>query len=56
MSSGAMICVPSSIKTGPKVDMEDSEIHRQHGDLKSTLIFFQNKESRLKRLVVPRLV
>jgi hypothetical protein len=28
--------------------MGDTQTHRQQGDLKSLLLFFQNKESRLK--------
>jgi hypothetical protein len=43
MGSGAMIYIPSFIKTG-------LGIHRQHGDLISLLSFFQNKESRLKTI------
>jgi hypothetical protein len=29
-------------------DCTDAKIHRQHSDLISLLLFFQNKESRLK--------
>jgi hypothetical protein len=39
MGSGAMIYIPSLIKIGSGI----------HGDLVSLLLFFQNKESRLKR-------
>jgi hypothetical protein len=32
-----------------KVYRGDSQTHRQHGDLISLLLFFQNKESMLKK-------
>jgi predicted alpha/beta hydrolase len=32
-----------------KVDREDTQTHRQHGDRISLLLFFQNKASRLGR-------
>jgi hypothetical protein len=32
-----------------EVSTRDSQTHRQHGDNISVLLFFQNKESRLKR-------
>jgi hypothetical protein len=51
MGSGAMIYIPSFIKIGSsilKLIRQDSQTHRQHGDLISPLLFFQNKESRLK--------
>jgi hypothetical protein len=50
MGSGAMIYVPSFIKIGsgiPKL-IGDTQTHRQQGDLIRVLLFFQNKESRLK--------
>jgi hypothetical protein len=51
MGSGAMIYVPSFIKIGSgirKLIGVDMETHRQQGDLISLLLFFQNKEIRLK--------
>jgi hypothetical protein len=42
IGSGAMIYLPSFIK------MANSETHRQHGERIGILLFFQNKESRLK--------
>jgi hypothetical protein len=47
MGSGAMIYIPSFIKTGSGIQKLIGGIHRhrQHGDL---LLFLQNKESRLK--------
>jgi hypothetical protein len=53
MGSGAMIYIPSFIKTGSGIQMLMEGIHRQHGqygDLISMLLFFQNKGSRLKIL------
>jgi hypothetical protein len=50
MGSGAMICIPSFIKIGSgihKLMGADIRTHRQHGDLISLFLFFQNKESRL---------
>jgi hypothetical protein len=52
MASGAMIYIPSFIKTGSGIHNlieGDSQTHRQHGGLISLLLFFQNKESRLKK-------
>jgi hypothetical protein len=54
MGSAGMIYIPSFIKTGSGIQklMErtgaDSRKHRQRGDRISLLLFFQNKESRLK--------
>jgi hypothetical protein len=51
MGSGAAICTPSFIKTGSgirKLIGGDPQTHRQHDDIISLLLFFQNKESRLK--------
>jgi hypothetical protein len=52
MGSGAVIYVPSFIKIGSGVQELIRGIHRhthgQQGDLISLLLFFQNKESRLK--------
>jgi hypothetical protein len=52
MSSGAMIYIPSFIKTGSAIQKLMGRIHghRQHGDHISLLSFFQNKGSRLKRV------
>jgi hypothetical protein len=50
MGSGTMIYIPSFIKIGSgiqKLIRGDSQTHRKNGNLKS-LLFFQNKESRLK--------
>jgi hypothetical protein len=50
MGSGAMIYIPSFMKTGFNSKAEgrrDSRI--QYGDFISPLLFFQNKECRLKR-------
>jgi hypothetical protein len=47
-SSGAMIYIPSFIKTGggiQKLMGGDLRTHKQHGDLISLFLFFQNKES-----------
>jgi hypothetical protein len=35
-----------------KVDKGDTQIHRQHGDRISLLLFFLNKKSRLKRMKI----
>jgi hypothetical protein len=51
MGSGVMIYIPSFIKIGSgihKLIRGDTQTHRQHGDLLSLLLFFQNTESRLK--------
>jgi hypothetical protein len=50
MGSGATIYASSFIKIGSAIQnlMRDSQTHRQRGDLISLLLFFQNKESRLK--------
>jgi hypothetical protein len=51
MGSGAMI--PSSINIASgirKLIGGNTQTHRQHGDIISLLLFFQNKESRLKSL------
>jgi hypothetical protein len=51
MDSGAMIYTPSFIKIGSGIQKllgEDTQAHRQQGDLISLLSFFKNKESRLK--------
>jgi hypothetical protein len=47
MGSGA---ISSFIKTGLGIEKLIGRIyrHREHGDLKSLLLFFQNKEIRLK--------
>jgi hypothetical protein len=49
--SGAMIYIPSFIKTGSgisKAEGGDTQTHRRDGDRISLLLFFQNKESRIK--------
>jgi hypothetical protein len=51
MGLGAMIYIPRFITIGSgiqKMITGDTFTHRQHGDLLSLLLFFQNKESRLK--------
>jgi hypothetical protein len=50
IGSGAMICIPSLIKIGSGIEKLNggAQTHRQHGDRISLLLFFQNKESRLK--------
>jgi hypothetical protein len=50
MNSGNMISIPSFIKIGSGFQKLIGGIHthRQHGDLISLLLFFQNKESTLK--------
>jgi hypothetical protein len=50
MGLGAMIYVPSFIKIGSGIQklIRGIRRHRQHGDDISLLLFFQNKESRLK--------
>jgi hypothetical protein len=47
--SGALIYLPSFIKYGSAIQkLIKDGVHRQHGYLISLLLFFQNKESRLK--------
>jgi hypothetical protein len=51
MGSSAMIFLPTFIKTGSaleNLDRGDIQIHKQHGDRVSLLLFFQNMGSRLK--------
>jgi hypothetical protein len=51
MGSGAMIYIPSFIKIGPgiqKLIQGEPQTHRQHSDLISLLLIFQNNESRLE--------
>jgi hypothetical protein len=48
MGSGAMIYMPSFIKTDSGIQMLMWRIHKQHGDLISLLLFFQTEESKLK--------
>jgi hypothetical protein len=54
MTSSGMIYIQSFIKIGSGIQklLEEMHIqtHRQQGDLISLLLFFQNKESRLKML------
>jgi hypothetical protein len=50
-ASGAMIYITSFIKIGSSIQKlikGDTQTHRQHDDLISLLLFFQNKESMLK--------
>jgi hypothetical protein len=47
MGSGAIIYIPNIRKIGSvihKLIREDSQTHRQHGNIISLLLFFQNKE------------
>jgi hypothetical protein len=49
MGSCAMIYIPSFIKIGSGIQIKwDTHTRRQQRDLISLLLFFQNKESRLK--------
>jgi hypothetical protein len=48
MGSGAMIYIPSLIKIGSAIQKLIGGIHRQHSDRINLLLFFVNKESRLK--------
>jgi hypothetical protein len=51
MGSGAMINIPCFIKIGSVIQKligRDTKSHREHGDRISLLLYFQNKESRLK--------
>jgi hypothetical protein len=50
MGSGAMICKPSLIKIGSGFRnlIGGKHTQRQNGDCVSLLLFFQNKEGRLK--------
>jgi hypothetical protein len=52
MGSGALIYIPSFIKIGSGIQKvvggEGCIDHRQHGDLISLPLLFQNKERRLK--------
>jgi hypothetical protein len=50
MVSGAMIYMPSFMKTGSSVEtlIGGGGVHRQRGDRISLFYFFQNKESNLK--------
>jgi hypothetical protein len=48
MVSGAMIYIASFVKIGSGIQKLIWGIHRQSGDLLSPLLFFLNKESRLK--------
>jgi hypothetical protein len=51
MGLDAMLYIPSFMKNGSgiqKLLYRDSQIHRQHGDLISLLLFLQNKKSRLE--------
>jgi hypothetical protein len=53
MDLGTMINVPSFIVTGSSIQSllgGDTHTHRQKGDLINIFSFFQNKESRLKKI------
>jgi hypothetical protein len=50
MSSGAMIYIPSIIKTGSGIRKLVRGIHRQQSDFISIFVFSQNKESWLKAM------
>jgi hypothetical protein len=50
MGSCAMIYIPSVIKIGIGNQNSLGGNHRQHDDLISLILFFQNKESKLKIL------
>jgi hypothetical protein len=60
IGSVAMIYMPSFIQIFSagvqKLIGADTQTHKQHGDLVSLLLYFQNKESRLKTVVQPLLV
>jgi hypothetical protein len=48
MGSGAMMYIPSFIKTGSSIQRGGGIPGTQHGECNSLLLLFQNKESRLK--------
>jgi hypothetical protein len=51
MGSGTMIYVPGFIKIGSTIQNligGGSQTHRQHGDRIRVLLFYHNKESRIK--------
>jgi hypothetical protein len=50
IGSGYMTWEPSFVKIGSGIQtlVGDKQTHIEHGDLISLLLFFQNKESRLK--------
>jgi hypothetical protein len=53
MGSSDMIYIPNFINIGSgiqKLIEGDAQTHRQHGDLISLLLLFQNKESRLIKI------
>jgi hypothetical protein len=55
MGSGALIQIPSFIKTDSgieKLNVGDTQAHKHDGDPLSLLLFFQNKESRLKKFKI----
>jgi hypothetical protein len=53
IGSGAVLYKPSFIKIGQGIQKLIRGIHRQHGDLIRLLVFFQNKESRLRMNMAP---
>jgi hypothetical protein len=52
MGSGVMIYIPSSIKIGSGIQNLIGSILRKDGDCISLVLFFQNKESTLKRITM----
>jgi hypothetical protein len=48
MGSGTMIYIPSFIKAGLGIETLMWGTHRKHDDFISLLLFFQNKERRVK--------
>jgi hypothetical protein len=54
MGSDAKINIPSFIKIGSGIQKLIGGTHRQHGNLISPLLFFQNKESRIKRHITTK--
>jgi hypothetical protein len=48
MGSGAMVYIPSFIKTGSGTEKLVAGAHRRHGDRIRLLLFYQNKASSLK--------
>jgi hypothetical protein len=52
MGSSAMINIPSFIKIGSGIQkLMRGEIHREDGELRSMLLFFENKESGLEMVM-----
>jgi hypothetical protein len=51
MGSGVIIHTPGLLKISSGIQMLKREIHRQHSDLISLLLFLQNMESMLKIII-----